>query len=69
MGDSEFNNNVGNFFKNEEMHLGIAQSPRRIKERIFKFPHMKIVVVMEMRRVDSCKAKDISQLGSHLGCG
>lgn len=33
MGDSEFNNNVGNFFKNEEMHLGIAQSPRRIKEK------------------------------------
>lgn len=33
MGDSEFNTNIGNFFRNEEMHLGIAQSPRRIKEK------------------------------------
>ena len=33
MGDSEFNTNIGSFFKNEEMHLRIAQSPRRIKEK------------------------------------
>lgn len=33
MGDSEFNTYIGNFFRNEEMHLGITQSPRRIKEK------------------------------------
>lgn len=33
MGDSEFIIGVGNFFLNEETHLGIAQSPRRIKQK------------------------------------
>ena len=59
----------GNFFKNEEMHLGIAQSPRRIKEKA-KFSHMRMVVVMEVRGAVTCKPKDISQLGSIWGgCG